>query len=970
MLSAPEARPPLAGLCRLLSLCLGCAALLSGQLAAQSPLTGGFSKGRLQPKQGQPAPNDLDPAFVNFETPHVHPLELAPDGQTLLAVNTADNRLEVFDVSPLPLTHLASIPVGLEPVTVRALDSDTVWVVNQVSDSISIVDLDTNTVVATVFTDDEPADVVFAGQPIRAYVSCSQANTVLVFNPSNLSAAPVRIELDGEDPRALAVSTNGKRVYVGIFESGNGTTILGGGSTEGGGFPQNAVSHVSGPYAGVNPPPNDGANITPSMTPGLPLPPAVGLIVKQDPSSGDWLDENGGDWTKLTSGPDARLSGRQVGWQLRDHDVAVIRTQNLTVTYVDQLMNIVMALGVNPASGVLSIVGTEATNHIRYEPNLNGTFVRVLGARYFPSSGNRQTFDLNPHLDYSTSTLPQSERDKSLGDPRQILWNSNGQRAYVAGMGSNNVVVLNAFGNRAGLNGAIEVGDGPTGLALHGGLNRLFVLNKFDASISTVNLANELQEDVRGFYDPTPAAVRLGRPFLYSTHDSSGLGQVSCGSCHVDARMDRLAWDLGNPTGDISPVAGQNQGMNNPDLAQGIADFHPMKGPMTTQTLQDIVGKEPFHWRGDKNGLEDFNGAYTSLQGDDAMLSPAEMQRFEHFLASLSFPPNPFRNMDNSLRTDIDLSGLFTTGKFLPEGQPLPPGDAQRGRQRFVGPNGLVGGQFDCITCHTAPTGLGSNSIDVGGFLELLPAGPNGEKHHALVGIDGNTNTTMKIPHLRNLHEKVGMNMATTESFAGFGFLHDGSVDSIARFLSKPSFGFTSDQDIADMTAFLLSFSGGGIDLGDLDNPMKPLGPPSQDAHAGVGQQITLSAWPPTAGEAQRAQDMVNLAEAGALGLTVRGVHDGHMRGWTYLAGGIAQSDRRSERLPFLTLLAQVSQGGTRTLTLVPKGSETRIALDRDTDGAYDQDELDAGSSPADPQDTPGGPLGTVTPTSKQPKTP
>ena len=29
-----------------------------------------------------------------------------------------------------------------------------------------------------------------------------------------------------------------------------------------------------------------------------------------------------------------------------------------------------------------------------------------------------------------------------------------------------------------------------------------------------------------------------------------------------------------------------------------------MKGPMTTQTMQDIIGHEPLHWRGDRSGLE------------------------------------------------------------------------------------------------------------------------------------------------------------------------------------------------------------------------------------------------------------------------------------------------------------------------------------------------------------------------------
>ena len=34
-----------------------------------------------------------------------------------------------------------------------------------------------------------------------------------------------------------------------------------------------------------------------------------------------------------------------------------------------------------------------------------------------------------------------------------------------------------------------------------------------------------------------------------------------------------------------------------------------MKGPMTTQTMIDIIGHEPHHWRGDRDGLEEFADA-------------------------------------------------------------------------------------------------------------------------------------------------------------------------------------------------------------------------------------------------------------------------------------------------------------------------------------------------------------------------
>ena len=38
-------------------------------------------------------------SFVNFESGHVRPLALSPDGSRLFAVNTPDNRLEIYDVS-------------------------------------------------------------------------------------------------------------------------------------------------------------------------------------------------------------------------------------------------------------------------------------------------------------------------------------------------------------------------------------------------------------------------------------------------------------------------------------------------------------------------------------------------------------------------------------------------------------------------------------------------------------------------------------------------------------------------------------------------------------------------------------------------------------------------------------------------------------------------------------------------------
>jgi 6-phosphogluconolactonase (cycloisomerase 2 family) len=53
--------------------------------------------------------------YRNFEAPHVHPLALTPDGTRLLAVNTTEGRLSVFNVTSGNLSLAAEIPSGSNP---------------------------------------------------------------------------------------------------------------------------------------------------------------------------------------------------------------------------------------------------------------------------------------------------------------------------------------------------------------------------------------------------------------------------------------------------------------------------------------------------------------------------------------------------------------------------------------------------------------------------------------------------------------------------------------------------------------------------------------------------------------------------------------------------------------------------------------------------------------------------------------
>jgi len=890
-------------------------------------------------------------SFVNWEHPQVHPLDLSPDGSRLAATNTADGTIEIFDVTGASVVHVGFVAVGVDPVSVRWRTNDEVWVVNHVSDSVSVVSVSAGSVVATLSTDDEPADIVFAGAPLRAYVSCSQANTIQVFDPANPAAAPLVLSIVGEEPRALAVSPDGARVYCAIFESGSATTILGGGAVSNISDPPNVVNDGNGPWGGQNPPPNAGASFNPPINPGLPPAPRVGLIVRKD-AAGQWKDDNGGNWTNKVSGANAADSGRIPGWDIADHAVAIIDTASSVVTYARGLMNICMSLAVAP-NGDVTVVGTEATNQIRFEPVVKGKFVRVKLARITGLGANVGAVDLNPHLNYATASVSQALRDQSLGDPRAIVWNAAGTRGYVAGMGSNNVAVIDAAGARAGLAPTIDVAEGPTGLVLDEVRARLYVLSKFAGRLTVVSTTSESVVQALGFHDATPTAIKVGRKHLYDTRKNSGLGQAACASCHVDARLDGLAWDLGDPAGSMAPVAGNNLGAGLPGLNTGFQDYHPMKGPMTTQTLQDIIGKEPLHWRGDRRGLEDFNGAFPGLQGDDAQLTPAEMTEFEDFLATITFPPNPYRNFDNTLPASLPLPGHYRTGRFGLAEQALPAGNAVQGMSDFRTLL-LDAGNLRCVTCHTLPTGAGTDHRLVGATLQPFPVGPNGEHHLALVSQDGSTNVSIKIPQLRDDYEKTGFHLKQLVSTRGFGLLHDGSVDSLERFIAEPVFTVTSDQQVANLVAFVKALSGSDLPAGST-NPaaLQPPGPPSKDTHALVGRQLTLAAAPTPAQTTTLAQ-FTGQAGLNRVGLIAKGVAGGIARGWMYLGSGSWQSDRANSTATTAALQSGAAPGTEITFTVVPRLSQTRLGVDRDLDGWFDRDELDLGADPANPASFPG----------------
>ena len=223
--------------------------------------------------------------FVNYEAKQTAPVRLSPDGSRLFAVNTPDGRLSVFDVTnPKNPILIAEIPVGVEPVSVNPVSNDEAWVVNEVSDSVSIVSVSQHAVTDTLYVPDEPADVVFANG--RAFVSCSRNNQIAVFDQVS-HASLTNIPVFGENPRSLCVNSSGTRVYAAFALSGNHTTLI--------------------PLTVAPPQP-------PPTNPNLPPPPQVSLIV--DAADPVW-----------TNGPSAPIK-----YTMPDNDIVEIDTASLAIT--------------------------------------------------------------------------------------------------------------------------------------------------------------------------------------------------------------------------------------------------------------------------------------------------------------------------------------------------------------------------------------------------------------------------------------------------------------------------------------------------------------------------------------------------------------------------------------------------------------------------------------------------------------
>lgn len=783
-------------------------------------------------------------AFQHAEARHTHPVALNAAKTRLVAVDSLNARLSVFDVSGngAPVL-LGQIPTGLEPVSVRFRTDDEVWVVNELSDSITLISLDEGGVLATLPASDEPADVVFAQG--KAFVSCARNNSIRVFDASTRAQLAI-IPVEGIYPRALAVNEDGSRVYAAFFESGNRTTIL----------PKNLAPPQPAP-----------------ANPELPAPPQTALIVAADDS--------------------------RVTHDTLDQDVVEINTTNHSIVgYASGTGTSLFDVAVRPGTGDLWVANTEAQNLIRYEPNLRGRFALNRVTRIAAGTGAVTPFDLNPGLDYDLLPNPAA-RATALAQPASLVFSADGSTLWIAAFASDRIAKLNAsdaavLGRtdlRTGENTTSSAMRGPRGLALDEGRQRLYVLNKLAHTLGIVSTDTLFvtHETPVSPVNPMPKAMREGQGFLYDAR-LSGNGTVSCGICHFDADRDGLAWDLGDPGGQMMTVLGANLSIHDPTPRPRV--LHPMKGPMTTQTLRGMQDGAPFHWRGDRATVAAFNPTFNLLMGGTE-IADADMQSLTDYLQGIVHHPNPNRNADRSLPTSF-AGGNPVTGRDLYKNHT----------------------KSHCAVCHVLPTGS-DNNID-------LPQ-------------EVGSSQPLKTPPLRTVYQRLNYNPRTgQESLSGFGMLHDGT-----GFVMPIVHPYVLDDlnlnELQDVTSFLHCFDTGVAPAVGKSMTLTAASRDSTEASALINLLETRATATPT--------------EPADCDLIVRGRVGGVPKTFLFLPASktYRQETAAAGTLTRASLLALLGSGDSLTFLGTLPDAGSRFSVDEDEDGFLNGDDPNPGEKNGPP---------------------
>lgn len=326
--------------------------------------------------------------------------------------NARSNSVSVID----PATHtvVAAVPVGANPVyTAVTPDGTKAYVADASANSVSVIDTMSNTVEATVPVGSTPVAVAITPDGTQAYVANAGANSVSVIAiATNTLAKTIQV---GNNPVDIAVTPDGSKAYVTNAGAGSVSVIATATDTVAatvsvGNLPVDVVITPDGAHAYVANAFSNSVSVIDTTTNAV-----TTVHVGRNPVS-------------IAITPDGT---KAYVTNARANSVSVITTATNTVAKT-------IPVGTNPGDIAVTPDGTKA-----YITNVGSHSVSV--------------------IDTGTNSVMTTVQVGT--NPGDIAVTTNGNEAYVTNSGANSVSVIGTASNTVAA--TVAVGTSPVNAALH-----------------------------------------------------------------------------------------------------------------------------------------------------------------------------------------------------------------------------------------------------------------------------------------------------------------------------------------------------------------------------------------------------------------------------------------------------------------------------------------------------------------------
>lgn len=606
------------------------------------------------------------------------------------------------------------------------------WEANPDADSVSVMAVNTESVVrmAEIPVGRQPRTLALSPDGARVYVACQGANELWVLDAA--ARTVMRRLAVGHQPYGVAVSPDDGRILV-TNEGDSSVTMI---SPD---FAVKKIFRVADTPRGVAVT-ADGrfAYVTHFLTRG-----AAGTVTEID------------------------LTIQAVSRALS----LAVDTSPDTTSSGGGFPNLLSAIVIDPAGRAAWFGGLKANTG-------RGLFLN--GEMPRPENAVRGFFG-KANLAGATEELDRRIDANDSDSVSAIAFSPNGRWAYVThqGAGTLSVYDLSAAmlirpgdGNTVSFAARIDLGHAPQGIVVSADGKRGYVANYLSRNVSVLDLSipgtPAVLATVPATAEPLPLAIANGKRLFYRSREPrhSRGNYIACASCHADGSgHDGRSWDFTN-------------------RGEGVRNTTDLRG-------RGGLAHGPVHWSGNFDEIQDFESDIVNFFGGTGLAqdgqSPrpplaapnagrsADLDDLSAYVASLNEPArSPFRNPDRTLGVE-----------------------ALRGKALFLSPT------LQCASCHLPPRFTDSVvTRDPAAFIRhdvgtLTPASGS-RLGGPLDGLD--------TPSLLG-----GWNSAP--------YLHDGSAATLLEVVTTRNpndrHGVTSmlsTNQAADLVAYLLSLDGSTVD--------------------------------------------------------------------------------------------------------------------------------------------------------------